>query len=125
MSRHILFVATLWIALTVALLCALLPTGLPRSTSVGSAFSPSTTIVALGGSTEQGRGAFKRVIKGNPKPLPDVLLSMDQPFFVTVEAAAFILIRFLGNGPSDAAASAPPLPDIIIRHPLARGPPST
>lgn len=42
-----LFFASVWTALTVALLSALLPIGAPASVSVGSAFNPATTGVVL------------------------------------------------------------------------------
>lgn len=44
---NLLFVAVLWIAMATALLCALLPVGLPLTKTVGSAFSPATSAVAL------------------------------------------------------------------------------
>lgn len=40
-------VASVWLALAVALLSSLMPGGLPRSTALGSAFNPATTAVAL------------------------------------------------------------------------------
>lgn len=41
------FVATLWLALLLALACALAPLGPPSSREAGSAFNPATTAVAL------------------------------------------------------------------------------
>jgi len=43
------FMAALWLTIATALLCAILPTGLPQSQVLGSAFSPATTSVALRG----------------------------------------------------------------------------
>lgn len=40
-------VASIWLALGVALLSSLMASGLPRTTSFGSAFNPATTAVAL------------------------------------------------------------------------------
>ncbi|BAV66008.1 hypothetical protein [Sphingobium cloacae] len=42
-----LFLATLWMAICVALLCAIAPLGLPSSKLTGSAFNPATTSVVL------------------------------------------------------------------------------
>lgn len=41
------FASSVLVAIFTALLCALVPAGLPSSTSIGSAFSPSTTLVSL------------------------------------------------------------------------------
>ena len=42
-----LFVLALWISLATAIVCAVVPAGLPATRTTGSAFDPSTTIVAL------------------------------------------------------------------------------
>src|SRR3546814_6123248 len=47
LDNRLVFISALWVALTTAILCAILPAGLPLTKAVGSAFSPSTTIVAL------------------------------------------------------------------------------
>jgi len=44
---HRFFRSSLWAALLTAIMCAVMPGGLPATRSVGSAFDPSTTIVAL------------------------------------------------------------------------------
>ncbi|WP_157219811.1 hypothetical protein [Flavisphingomonas formosensis] len=41
------FLATAWLALLTALLCALVPDGPPASKTIGSAFNPATTAVPL------------------------------------------------------------------------------
>ena len=41
------FILSLWMSLATALVCAVVPAGLPATRSVGSAFDPSTTIVAV------------------------------------------------------------------------------
>ena len=38
---------SLWMSLATAIVCAVVPAGLPSTRSTGSAFDPSTTIVAL------------------------------------------------------------------------------
>lgn len=50
-----LYIGSLWLALAVALLSSLMPGGLPRTTSLGSAFNPATTAVALQPSRAQPR----------------------------------------------------------------------
>ena len=47
MSGRLLFVLSLWMSLAIAIVCAVVPAGLPSTRSIGSAFDPSTTIVAL------------------------------------------------------------------------------
>ncbi len=47
LNGNVLFIATLWMAICVALLCAVMPMGLPSSKATGSAFSPATTSVVL------------------------------------------------------------------------------
>lgn len=56
------FLATLWLALATVLASALLPLGLPLTKSVGSAFSPSTTIVALNAKPLRLRPAGKKLV---------------------------------------------------------------
>ncbi len=57
------FIPTLWVALATALLCALWPSGLPLTKTIGSAFSPETSAVALRGRAEQIRFATQRFEK--------------------------------------------------------------
>ncbi|RZJ74886.1 MAG: hypothetical protein EON88_37230 [Brevundimonas sp.] len=47
LGGRLLFVLSLWMSLATAVVCAVVPSGLPSTRSVGSAFDPSTTIVAL------------------------------------------------------------------------------
>ena len=47
MSGRLLFMLTLWMAISVALLSALTPLGPPSSKITGSAFNPATTDVVL------------------------------------------------------------------------------
>lgn len=46
-TRRLFFLPSLWAALLTAIVCAVVPAGLPATRSVGSAFDPSTTVVAL------------------------------------------------------------------------------
>lgn len=47
MGGRLLFMLTLWMAISVALLSALTPLGPPSSKTMGSAFNPATTAVVL------------------------------------------------------------------------------
>ena len=47
MAGRLLFILTLWLSLSVALLSALAPLGPPSSRFTGSAFNPATTSVVL------------------------------------------------------------------------------
>ena len=44
---RLLFLLSLWASLATAIVCAIVPAGLPLTRTTGSAFDPSTTIVAL------------------------------------------------------------------------------
>jgi hypothetical protein len=46
-GSRLLFALSLWVSLATAIVCAVVPAGLPATRTVGSAFDPSTTIVAL------------------------------------------------------------------------------
>lgn len=46
-SNRFLFMLSLWMSLATAIVCAVMPAGLPLTRTIGSAFDPSTTIVAL------------------------------------------------------------------------------
>lgn len=47
LGGRLLFALSLWISLATAIVCAVVPAGLPLTRTTGSAFDPSTTIVAL------------------------------------------------------------------------------
>jgi hypothetical protein len=124
LSRNFLFVPALWVALMTVLLCAILPAGLPLTKTIGSAFSPSTTAVALKGSSEQLRGAMKRVVKGDPAPVPDLTQPPAHQPFVTPGIPA------VPQRPPAQKASpplprdpTPALPDGAAGLPYPRGPP--
>jgi hypothetical protein len=61
------FVATLWLTILTALLCAIVPAGPPQSQLIGSAFSPATTSVALRADTPKSRLALRRTPSGNDR----------------------------------------------------------
>jgi hypothetical protein len=124
LSRNLLFVPALWVALMTVLLCAILPAGLPLTKTVGSAFSPSTTAVALKGSSEQLRGAMKRIVKGDPAPATDLTQPPAHQLFVTRGIPAVPQRRPVLNGrPPLPQNSTPALPDAIAGLPYPRGPP--
>src|SRR3546814_6985580 len=78
----------LWVALTTAILCAILPAGLPLTKAVGSAFSPSTTIVALRATAEQVRDTERHFVKGDPERLTNLPLPTSHVDFTIPGVAA-------------------------------------
>jgi hypothetical protein len=123
-SRHLVFVSALWVALTTAILCAILPTGLPLTKSVGSAFSPSTTVVALRGRAEQVRSTEQRVVKGDPARLTDLTPPTNHPVFATPAVAAIAASFSLLKLPTDGRTVARPLPSTPTTEAYPRGPPT-
>lgn len=122
-NRHFVFVSALWVALTTAILCAILPTGLPLTKSVGSAFSPSTTVVALRGRAEQVRSTEQRVVKGDPERLTDPTVPTNNTAFVTPAVAAVVSSFSLPKPPTDGRTAAHPLPSTPTTEAYPRGPP--
>lgn len=93
LGERVLFASTLWIALLTAILCAVVPQGLPFSQSVGSAFSPSTTVVALKSRAEHLRGAAKAVEKADDEPATVPLLLADHHVLVLAYGNGSLLVR--------------------------------
>jgi hypothetical protein len=112
--------ASLWLALAVALLSSLMSGGLPRTTAVGSAFNPATTAVALQPSRAQ------------PRMLADQLRGDDDPTGGQ-GAASFPLPSTLQPAGQTAAAEGAHVPAGALRAPAQpagldgnpRGPPLT
>jgi hypothetical protein len=124
LSRNFLFVPALWVALMTVLLCAILPAGLPLTKTIGSAFSPSTTAVALKGSSEQLRGAMKRVVKGDPAPATDLTQApAHQPFVAPGIPAVPQRQPAQKASPPLPLDPTPALPDGATGLPYPRGPP--
>lgn len=59
------FASAIWLAIATILICALAPAGLPQSSAQGSAFSPSTTIVALKARADGPRLVIKRIARSD------------------------------------------------------------
>src|SRR3546814_18111584 len=78
LDNRLVFISALWVALTTAILCAILPAGLPLTKAVGSAFSPSTTIVALRATAEQVRDTERHLVKGDTERLTNPPLPKSQ-----------------------------------------------
>ena len=113
-----LYIASLWLALATALLSSLMPVGMPRTTTLGSAFNPATTAVALQPSRAQ------------PRIVAEAVRSDDEPASGQGDALALaplpIVPAALDYGlpvPSNPLAAAPvlPLPPVLDGSP--RGPP--
>ena len=114
-----LFAASVLMSLVTALLCALLPAGLPSSSPVGSAFSPSTTIVSLNGPSS--RAAIRRVVEdeGDDATLP---VSAGQP--VLLAAVADFVAPFATPALLPSGDTAPSLPAVTATGFNARAPPA-
>lgn len=112
--------ASVWLALAVALLSSLLSSGLPRTTTLGSAFNPATTAVALQPSRPQ------------PRMLADQLRRDDDPAggqgatVSQLPATVPPAVRSFGGARAPAPASAlrPVAPPSGLNG-SPRGPPST
>jgi len=57
------YLAAAWAALTTALVCALLPMGMPQSRPTGSAFDPASITVTLNPAAQDPRAAERRTLK--------------------------------------------------------------
>ncbi|RSY89601.1 hypothetical protein DAH66_02800 [Sphingomonas koreensis] len=113
-----LHVASLWLALATALLSSLMPVGMPRTTTLGSAFNPATTAVALQPSRAQPRIVAEAVRPDDEPasgqgdalalaPLPIVPAALDYGFPV----------------PTNPLTAAPALPSSPALDGSPRGPP--
>ena len=110
--------ASIWLALTTALLSSLMFGGMPRSTALGSAFNPATTAVALQPSRAQPRIVAEAIRRddGPASGQGDALAAAPLP--VVPAAPAFALI----SSPEPLTA-APPLPSSPVLDGSPRGPP--
>src|SRR3546814_20931844 len=88
LDNRLVFISALWVALTKAILCAILPAGLPLTNAVGSAFSPSTTIVALRAKAEKVRDTERHFVKGDHERLTTLPLPPHHVDFTTPGVAA-------------------------------------
>src|SRR3546814_6049101 len=101
LDNRLVFISALWVALTTAILCAILPAGLPLTKAVGSAFSPSTTIVAFRAKAEQVRDTEKHFVKGDPErlknlPLPTSHVDFTIPGVAALERSYTVQVRHIG-----------------------------
>ena len=116
-----LFAGSVWLTVATTLLCALLPLGLPQTSSVGSAFNPSTTVVALRSAEPSSRLVRAEAVRpqdngaatGTPLFLPMAVTA-----FSFVPASATVLYIGIGWSWSVFAPSGAAFP----RGPPARAP---
>ncbi|MGE0775277.1 MAG: hypothetical protein AB7G25_10750 [Sphingomonadaceae bacterium] len=118
---RIFFVATLWVALATALLFALLPLGLPLTTSIGSAFSPATTAVALRGRAQQLKAPADQVLKDDThspadQKMFDTLAPPELAALSPIDRIAAAILAHLDPHPI------PPAAHMALAYP--RGPPT-
>jgi hypothetical protein len=92
-----LFAGSVWLTVATTLFCALLPLGLPQTSSVGSAFNPSTNVVALRTAETSSRLVRADALRprddtappGTPVFLPMVAIAFS---FVPVSVTAFYVV---------------------------------
>ena len=82
MRGRLLFMLTLWMAISVALLSALTPLGPPSSIATGSAFNPATTDVVLKARTQSAPADYRLTQPDGSGDNP--LLSSLMPWMVSV-----------------------------------------
>ena len=82
MRGRLLFMLTLWMAISVALLSALTPLGPPSSIATGSAFNPATTGVVLKARTQSAPADYRLTQPDGSGDSP--LLSSLMPWLVSV-----------------------------------------
>jgi hypothetical protein len=121
--NRFLFVATLWLALGTALLCAIWPAGLPLTKTIGSAFNPSTTIVALRGRAEQVRPPERKLLKAEPETLAKSLPVRDRADIILPHAPLLHLPQLAPIPVAPAFDTAPVLTGRSPKAFQARGPP--
>jgi len=116
------FLAVVWAALLTALLSALLPVGLPHSTTVGSAFNPATTSVALKAGTHRPLITSESVASGDEESGSGV--------FAPLTSTPLLPHDIAGLQPRTATAPLPPdvsaaslLPGRVLSAAYPRGPP--
>ncbi|EQB30592.1 hypothetical protein [Sphingobium ummariense] len=112
------FVATLWVAILVALLCAVLPLGAPASKLTGSAFNPATTSVVLKARSPAKPLAQAPALPDGLPPTPSSLPAM----VLAATMAVLLAWRLLPRSPALPRRSAP-LPSAPRRIRRARAPP--
>ncbi|CAN5849005.1 hypothetical protein BH11PSE6_BH11PSE6_12020 [soil metagenome] len=117
------FLAVVWAALLTALLSALLPVGLPHSTTVGSAFNPATTSVALKAGTHRPLITAESVASGDEESGSRVFAPLTSTPLLPAHDIA-------GLEPRTATAPLPPdvsaaslLPGKVLSAAYPRGPP--
>ena len=111
-----LHVASLWLALAVALLSSLMPGGPPRTIAVGSAFNPATTAVALqpraqprvvvenvrrDDDPEGGQGGATQILSRPvlPAARPDVIAAVPKPAAMASPVSARVVLDGSPRGP--------------------------
>ncbi len=116
-----LFFATLWMAICVALLCALAPLGPPSSKLTGSAFNPATTGVVLKARSPAAPLVARMVRPDGEGAAPPVLPA---PFLAPLTAAAPVLHLRVPRAPLLIPNGiSPPPSSAIVRPPERRHPP--
>lgn len=124
-TDKLLFFGGLWLAIATALLCAIVPSGLPGSESRGSAFNPSNSVVALRAKSTKAVPVIERIAdKDSIKPsTPDGWRTAHHlviPSLPAIQAIAILLPLAqmdVPRGPVSATG--------LLQAILPRGPPIT
>lgn len=123
-AEKLLFLGGLWLAIATALLCAIVPSGLPGSESRGSAFNPSNSVVALRAkSTEAVAEIDKIADKDKQKPATHVD-GRNNPYLISLPlSAVHAAVALL---PLPATGVLPPIPSPVrlLSAIFPRGPPA-
>ena len=119
------FILSVWMALATALICAVVPAGLPATRTIGSAFDPSTTIVAL--RTKPPVTARAAILRSGDRDGSGIGLGgWDRPMALAAEAPAVVLGRTTFTAISGFVAAAlsfaPPTLSFAL---FARPPPAS
>lgn len=116
------FILSLWMSLATALVCAVVPAGLPATRSVGSAFDPSTTIVALRSRPPVARPSLLRA--GDDDAGKGLIRQADTVALPSVARVAVIAGFIVAAGAVMAARSVLPRPRAFRNALYARPPPA-
>lgn len=116
------FILSLWMSLATAVICAIVPSGLPATRSIGSAFDPSTTIVALRSRPPVARQALLRA--GDDDAGGGLTRQADPVALPSVAPVPVVAGSIMTAGAVMAARSAPPHPRAFHSALYARPPPA-
>ena len=119
MAGRLLFILTLWLSLSVALLSALAPLGPPSSRFTGSAFNPATTSVVLKARAQASPVAMQAMEPDDDGWASWPMFAMGVPVVVAMLLA--VVLPYAGNRFPRSSFSFPSLR--LLSRKRARAPP--